>query len=321
MKSRAAFLFLLMVSGPLWAANSPVANEDVFLLDALWGRYRAVLPQDNVKVGVALGGGGARGLAHIGVLKAFEEGDIPIGAISGTSVGALIGSLYAAGITTSKLEKMAQDIGWSSLTNYSKYSLFRMVITDGRLSTKNMEVYLREQMGDLRFDQLKIPFACIATDLETGERVVFREGEVALAARASATLPGMFEPVEYRHRYLVDGGLVSNLPTDLLELMNADVIVAVDVTSDISHTQPKSMLAVMNQAIYIQSERLAQDEEKLAQVVIRPKLGDVGSMDLSRSDECIDAGIAAGRRAVPDIRRCILDKRFEKLLRAMEKRS
>src|SRR5439155_3920688 len=156
------------------------------------------------------------------------------------------------GVPTSRLEKMAEEIGWSSLTNLSRYSLFRLVLTEERLSTNNMEVYLRKQIGDTRFDQLKIPFACVATDLQTGERVVFRDGEVALAARASATYPGMFEPVEFRHRYLVDGGLVSNLPTDLLALMDANVIVAVDVTADIAHTQPKSVLEVMNQAIYIQ---------------------------------------------------------------------
>jgi NTE family protein len=143
---------------------------------------------------------------------------------------------------------------------------------------------------------------------------VFREGEVALAARASATIPGMFEPVEFRHRYLVDGGLVSNIPTDLLTLMNVDVIVAVDVTADISHAELKSTLAVLNQAIYIQSERLAQDELTRAQVVIRPQMGDIDAMDLSRSDECVDAGIVAGREAVPQIKRFILDKRFEQLL-------
>src|SRR5882724_6334659 len=102
--------FLLSPFSPrVMAATSPVPNEDAFLLDALWSRYRTLSPKDNIKVGIALGGGGARGLAHIGVLKAFEEGDIPVGALAGTSVGALIGSLYAAGITTSKLEKMAQD--------------------------------------------------------------------------------------------------------------------------------------------------------------------------------------------------------------------
>ena len=100
-----------------------MADEDAFLLDTLWSRYRVSVPKDNIKVGLALGGGGARGLAHIGVLKALEEGDVPVGAIAGTSVGALIGSLYAAGITTSQLERMTQEIGWSSLTNMSRFTL------------------------------------------------------------------------------------------------------------------------------------------------------------------------------------------------------
>ena len=198
------------------AAQSPVTNEDSFLLDALWSRYRTLTPKDDVKVGVALGGGGARGLAHIGVLKAFEEEDVPVAMIAGTSVGALIGSLYAAGITTTQLEHMSQEIGWSSLTNYSRYSLVRLMLTGQKLSTQKMEIYLKKQMGDIRFDQLKIPFACVATDIQTGEKVVLREGPLAFAARASATIPGMFEPVPFRHRFLVDGGLVSNLPTDLV---------------------------------------------------------------------------------------------------------
>src|SRR3984885_13435825 len=143
------FVTVLSTRCLLFAASaSPVANEGSFLLDALWARYRSTAPKDNIKVGVALGGGGARGLAHIGVLKAFEEEDIPIGAIAGTSVGALIGSLYAAGITTAQLEQMSQDIGWSSLTNYSRFSLFRLVVTGEQLSTKNMETYLRKQIGD-----------------------------------------------------------------------------------------------------------------------------------------------------------------------------
>src|ERR1017187_2643715 len=128
MKKNVSILCLLFAT-LAQAASSPVTNEDAFLLDTLWGRYRALLPKDDIKVGIALGGGGARGLAHIGVLKAFEEENVPVGAIAGTSVGALSGSLYAAGITTSQLEHMSQEIGWSSLTNYSRYSLFRLVIT------------------------------------------------------------------------------------------------------------------------------------------------------------------------------------------------
>src|SRR5262249_19690753 len=107
---------------------------------------------------------------------------------------------------------------------------------------------------------------------------------------------------------------VSNIPTDLVALLGANIIVAVDVTADITHRQPKSVLAVLNQAIYIQSERLAQDELTRAQVVIRPQMGDISGMDLSRSDESIDAGILAGRRAVPEIKRLILDKHFKQLL-------
>lgn len=310
-----AVLFALFAA-VVQAAQSPVANEDDFLLDTLWSRYRALLPKDDIKVGIALGGGGARGLAHIGVLKALEEEDVPIGAISGTSVGALIGGLYAAGISTAQMEQMTQEIGWSSLTNYSRFSLLRLMVTGQKLSTNNMEVYLRRHIGDTRFDELKIPFSCVATDIQTGEKLVFREGPVALAARASATIPGMFEPVPFRHRFLVDGGLVSNLPTDLVALMGADPIVAVDVTADFVHAQQKNVLDVLNQAIYIQSERLTQDELSRAQVVIRPRLDDITMMDLSRSDECIDAGTLAGRRAVPQIKRLILDKRFEQLLAA-----
>ncbi len=292
---------------------SPVANEDAFLMDVLWNRYRALLPKDDIKVGIALGGGGARGLAHIGVLKAFDEEDVPVRAIAGTSVGALIGSLYAAGITTSQMEQMTQEIGWSSLTNYSRLSLFRLVVTQQQLSTKNMETYLRKYIGDTNFNELKIPFACVSTDMQTGERVVFRDGSVALAARASATIPGLFEPVEFRHRYLVDGGLVSNIPTDLVVLLGADIVVAVDVTTVLEHFQPKSIMSVLNQAIYIQSERLAQEELGRANVIIRPRMGDIMMTDLSRSDESINAGILAARQAVPEIKRLILDKRFEHL--------
>ena len=142
--ARAVIVALLIAHCPLRclpSQSSPVANEDAFLLDTLWSRYRALLPKDDIKVGVALGGGGARGLAHIGVLKALEEEDVPVGAIAGTSVGALIGSLYAAGVTTAQMEQMTQEIGWSSLTNYSRFSLLRLMMTGQKL--------VHEQYGGL----------------------------------------------------------------------------------------------------------------------------------------------------------------------------
>ncbi len=296
------------------AGKSPVASEDQFLLDTLWDGFRSLPHRREMKVGIAMGGGGARGLAHIGVLKALQEENVPIDMIAGTSVGALIGGLFSAGISTVEMEEMSSEIGWSALTNYSRLSLFRLLVMEQQLSTHNMEVYLRKHIGDIRFDQLRIPFACVATDLQTGERVVFREGSVALAARASSTIPGLFEPVLFRHRYLVDGGLVSNIPTDLVAEMGANIIVAVDVTADFSRFQPKNIMATLNQAIYIQSESMSKAELARADVVIRPQLGDISAIDLTRSAECIDAGILTTRHAVPLIKQIILDKNFDLLL-------
>jgi NTE family protein len=301
---------------PAWAANSPVANEDEFLMNALWNRYRNLPHRHDPKIGLALGGGGARGLAHIGILEVLQEEGVPIKMVAGTSVGALIGALYAAGISPLDLQRMSEEIGWGSLTNYSNVSLFRLLMLQQQLSTQNMETYLRRHIGDLRFDQLKVPFACVATDLQTGERVVFREGSVALAARASATIPGLFEPVLFRHRFLVDGGLVSNIPTGLARSIGADVVIAIDVTADFSHFQPKNIVTTLNQAIYIQSEGMSQEELANADFVIRPDLGDIGATDLTRSAECIEAGNVATRHAIPAIKRMLVDRNFHLLLRS-----
>jgi NTE family protein len=301
-------LFLPGASHALTGAMSPVRSEDDFLLDTLWDSYRNLPKRQDPKLGIALGGGGARGLAHIGVLKVLEEEDIPVSMVAGASVGALIGALYAAGVSTSEMEEMSADIGWSTLTNYSRFSMFRLVLTEQQLSSKNMETYLEKHLQGKRFDELKLPFSCVATDLQTGEKVVFREGNVAQAARASATIPGMFEPVVFRHRYLVDGGLVSNIPTDLLQLMGAGTIVAVDVTSDLSRFQPQNIVATLNQAISIQSESMSQTELTRADFVVRPQLQDITAMDLGRSAECIDAGSLAARRSVPGIKRLLIDR-------------
>jgi NTE family protein len=306
----------MLTATPLHAGGtSPVRSEDEFLLNTMWDVYRNLPRREEPKIGLALGGGGARGLAHIGVIKVLEEEDIPVHVVAGTSVGALIGALYAAGVSTTEMEEMSQAIGWGSLTNYSRFSLFRLYLTERPLSSRNMQTYVEKQIQGKRFDELKRPFACVATDLQTGERVVFREGPVGLAARASATIPGLFEPVVFRHRYLVDGGLVSNIPTDLVKLLGADIVIAVNVTSDLYRFQPKNMIATLNQAISIQSESKSNEELARADFVIRPQLGDITAMDLARSAECIDAGNLATRHAVPGMKRVLIDKNLTEILR------
>jgi len=155
---------------------------------------------------------------------------------------------------------------------------------------------------------LKIPFVCAATDLQTGERVVFREGPVVLAARASATIPGLFSPVIFRHRYLVDGGLVSNLPTDLVRSIGADIVVASDVSSDYSNVEPTNVLSTITQAVYIQGQQINRENRSLADVIITPDLQNISPMDLTRSAECIDAGSRAARRGVLEVKRLLIDR-------------
>lgn len=316
MRKMAIFFKVLLMAQASWlmaAPSSPVDNEDDFALNALWDAYQRLPPKSVQKVGLALGGGGARGLAHIGILKVFQEEHIPVNAIAGASVGALIGALYSAGVPTSRLETMARDIGWNALTNYSRVSFLRLLVTQKLLSTDRMESYLQERMGDVRFDELKIPFSCVATDLQTGERVIFREGKVALAARASATIPGLFEPVVFRHRYLVDGGLVGNIPTDLAKAMGAELVVAVDISSDFSKFDPKNVLSTVSQAILIQSALLSQSAVKEADWVIRPAMQEISPIDLTKSEECMDAGTLAARRAVPGLKQMIIDKEIDRI--------
>jgi NTE family protein len=300
----------------LYAASLPGAalDEEKILTDYLWDRVITVPPSKRPKIALVLSGGGARGLAHIGVLKVLEEEKVPIDMIVGTSVGAMIGALYAAGVPIGKIEKMGENIGWNELTDVSDASIVKMFITDHLLSTEKMERYLNDNIGRRRFDELKIPFACVATDLVTGERIILREGEVAPAARASSTIPGIFDPVEYRHRYLVDGGLFDNIPTDVAKLLGADFIIVVAVTADFSKHNLSNAFMILTQAIYIQGKQLDEEKLKLADTVICPQVSDVSSVDLGRSRECIEAGILAARQSINQLKHRLIERTSDQYL-------
>jgi len=279
-----------------------VPDEDKLITGYLWKKFVRLSPPRRPKIALVLGGGGARGLAHIGVLKVLREENVPIDMVVGTSVGALIGAVYCAGEPMDKIEKMGETINWNDLTNLSDSSLVRLLISDHLLSTEKIEKYLSEKIGNKNFEDLKIPFACVATDLVTGEKIIFREGQVARAARASSTIPGIFDPVQFRHRYLVDGGLFDNIPTDVAKLMGADIIIAVSVSADFSKNDISNVFMILTQSIYIQGRQLEEERAKLADVVIRPRVGDVSAVDLGRSRECIDAGVSAARQSVGQIK-------------------
>jgi NTE family protein len=295
------------VPGSLFSAE----DEDALVTDALWAKFRDLPPAKRPRVALVLGGGGARGLAHIGVLKVLRREKVPVDMIVGTSVGAVVGALAAAGVAPEDIEKMGNEVGWDKLTNMSKANLVKLLVAEELLSSQKMESYLQRRFGNMTFADLKTPFAAVAADLRTGEQIILREGSLALAARASATMPGVFRPVPYRQRLLVDGGIVDNVPTDVAKLLGADVIICVSVPLDLSRNAPGNVLTTLNQALYIQGQAIAQERLNQADVVIQPRVQDVNTFELWKSKECMAAGEAAARDALPGLRKVLVDRFFK----------
>jgi NTE family protein len=218
----------------------------------------------------------------------------------------LIGALYASGVSVNDIESMAQDIGWAKLTDFSRFRLLKLILTDELMSTSKMEAYLDKRLGGLYFNDLKIPFVCIATDIRTGEKVVFKEGSVAFAARASATIPGLFKPVPYRHRSLVDGGVVDNLPTNLVMVDNDDFVLAILPKVQSEQKEVTTVLKTLVRSVEIQKDTMMLERKKDADFMIEPNVGDVSMVELDRSHECIEAGLSEARTRVLELKKQLI---------------
>src|SRR5919199_1777404 len=188
---------------------------------------KAYMKQRRPRLGLALSGGAARGLAHVGVLKVFAEAGLSVDCVAGTSAGALVGGAFAAGMPVEEIERIGRSLRWRDL---GRMTISRL----GVQSNAFLEDYIRARFPVTRFEELPTPFAAVATDLHTGAAVVMRdEGDVAFAVRASCAVPGWYVPVvDSRGRQLVDGGVVANLPTSVVRALGAEVVVAVDVNFD-----------------------------------------------------------------------------------------
>ncbi|MFH1540935.1 MAG: patatin-like phospholipase family protein [Elusimicrobiota bacterium] len=289
------------------------SQNDELLRNLLWKDFLS-LSTKRPKIALVLGGGGARGLSHIGILKTLEEKKIPIDIIVGTSVGALVGGLYASGMKVEDLEKMGNEIGWSKISNLSLTKLFTLIMVESLLSTEKLEKYLEKYIGDKKFEELKISFACIACDIKTGERIVFKDGEVAFACRVSATIPGVFSLVEYRHRLLVDGGIVDNLPVDIAKVMGADFIIAVYPRTNYSTNKTENVITTLSQVINIQGGFLMEKQMKTADFLLITDVKDVGMLELDKSQQCIESGVISGRLKVNELKDKILERFIDKIV-------
>ena len=250
-------------------------------------------------VGVALGGGVARGIAHIGVLRELEKQKIPIDLIAGTSVGSLIAGAYAAGLSPAQLEQLAHTISWSEL---GRVTVSRL----GFYNNARTEEYIRATFPVDRFEKLRMPLGVVATDLQAGKMVVFTEGDLALAIRASCAIPCYYTPVMVNGRLMVDGGLVGHLPAAVARGMGADIVIAVDVNSQsLPIPPPTNIFTVMSQALSIMGRSSVSYLYQEADVVIHPRVEHVKPDDLSKADEMIAAGEIAARSVIHNIQRLL----------------
>ena len=249
------------------------------------------------RVGLVLGAGSSRGFAHIGVLQALDEAQIPVSIIAGSSAGSLIGAFYAAGFTPWQMQDIAlkvRDIDVADLSTGNKRGL---------MAGLALQRLVNGQLNQMPIERMPKRFAAVCTDLATGERVPLVSGDTGAAVAASCAIPGVFIPANHLGRELVDGGLTSPLPVAVARQMGADFVIAVDVGSKPSDNKRTGLYEIVLQSFEIMGRSLAQLEAKSADLVIQPDTGRYSSTDFSVRKELIEAGYIATRAVMPRLRR------------------
>ena len=268
------------------------------------------------KIGIALGAGGAKGLAHIGVLKVLESEGIKIDFVAGSSIGALIGAYYAAHPALDKLEDLIL-----TFNKRKGFMLFDPVLRGGLLRGDKIEQFISDMLEGAEFKSLRIPYTAIATDFITGKEVSLDHGDLVKAVRASISVPAIFRPVKYGKMFLADGALADPVPTTPVREMGADLVIAVNVESNY-FTTPRATIPSLSQAplhsIIILQHNLTLHSLKTSDVAITPDIEPIGLVgwnylfDSSKAQVIIKAGEDAARKALPEIRKAIEEKRNEK---------
>ena len=247
------------------------------------------------KVGVALGGGFARGIAHVGVLRVLRDNEIPVDFIAGTSVGALIATAYASGTS---IEEMARQGVATRFSDFGRWTISRM----GMASNERLEDFLRRFTAARHFDEMKTPLSIVATDLITGQSVHFTEGNLGPPLRASCAYPGLFLPVEYRSHYLVDGFLTESVPAQAVREMGAELVIAVHLEPGLISTKPRNTIEVISRSFSIIQGTITQPWRTEVDVLLQPNVHHVLWDEFSKTPQLIAAGEESARAAIPQIK-------------------
>ena len=250
-----------------------------------------------VRLGLALGGGAARGFAHVGVIQVLEEAGLHPHYVAGTSAGSLVAALYASGKSSQELRRVADTMEEAEITDWMVPLLNR-----GALRGEALARYVNTQVGGKLIEQMKIPLAIVATDLRNGEAVAFRRGNTGSAVRASSAVPAVFQPVRIGDREFVDGGLVAPVPVRQVREMGANFVVAVDISSDPEGNPAGDTFQILMQTFAIMGKSINALALREADMVVRPPLSGVKSADFSARRRSIEAGRAAMQALLPQLR-------------------
>ena len=254
-------------------------------------------------IGLALGGGFARGFAHLGVLKVFEQHQIPISHIAGTSVGSILGAAYASGAPLARIIETCRTLRFR---DFARWRVSRL----GLASNHRLGDLIERVFQSRQFEELRIPLAVVATDLTSGEPVVFMQGNLVDAIRASCAFPGLFEPVEIGTRCLADGGLVAPVPTRAARDLGATTVLGISVGMQDGHRgAPSNIFQVVSRAVSAAQKHQLEIWERYADLVLRPDVQSLAWDDFDRAEEAIEAGAVAARRALPRIQKLLGQKK------------
>lgn len=306
---RPAFLFSLITASALLlsaCATSPASVSAPATAPAL----EAAAPQP-VRIGLALGGGAAKGFAHIGVIKMLEANGLTPDMVSGTSAGSVVGALYASGMDAFALQEKAvaldetslQDLQWSA---------------GGFVKGQKLQDYVNAQVANRPLEKLDKPFVAVATRLQDGNRTVFARGNTGQAVRASSSIPGVFEAVQIGGQHYVDGGVVSPVPVDAVRELGADIVIAVDISDKPRGQNPGNFMGAMNLSLAIMAQRLSQAEMQRADITIQPQVLDIGPADFTQRTQAIAEGEKAALALIPQIRQKVDQLRAERAQAAQQ---
>lgn len=272
----------------------------ILLILFLAGCLPKVIPPQGkpAKVALVLGAGAAKGFAHIGVLKVLESQKIPVHMIIGTSAGSFVGSLYAYGFSAFQLQGFALAL--------TKDDVVDLTIPDnGFVKGEKLENYVNNALRGTTIDKLRIPFYAVATNIETGEKIVFGQGNTGLAVRASCSVPGVFQPPKIAGKTYVDGGVSDPLAVDVARQYGADVVIAVDISGGVSGTVPQTTIDTILKSIDIMYNHIAANQLSRADIVIKPRVGHISGSDLTRRHEAILEGEKAAMEAMPSVQKIL----------------